>query len=81
MEEPQPDPVVAVVLENLETGLGLAVLFEYGSGVFRLLEKGQIRANGVVGRTHGGARPQQPHDTHNYTGTLHAWFLLDEEQR
>ena len=50
VEQPQPNPVVAVVLENHESWFRFAVVFENFSLVFGLLEEGKVGPNGVLRR-------------------------------
>jgi hypothetical protein len=39
MEQAQPDPVVSVILEDLEAGLAGIVVFKNGPAVFGLLQE------------------------------------------
>src|SRR5262245_53130318 len=45
MEQPQADPVVAMIFEKLESGFGNAIVFEDAAYLFRLGEKRQIGAD------------------------------------
>jgi hypothetical protein len=53
VEQAEADPVVAVVFEDLEAGLGLAGVFEDDALGFGVREEGNVGADGIVV---GGAR-------------------------
>ena len=55
VEQPQADPVVAVVLEDPQPGLRLAVVLEDDAAILGLLQEREVGADGVVGRGHGAA--------------------------
>ena len=50
MKQPQPNPIVTVVAEELEPRLGLPVVFEHGPLRLGLLEEREVSADSVVCR-------------------------------
>ena len=56
VEQAQANPVVAVILEDLQTGLGFIVVLENRAAIFRLLQEGKVRADGIVGSAMQAAR-------------------------
>jgi hypothetical protein len=52
MKQPESDPVVSVILEDLQARLCLPIIFENGSPILGLLEEGKIGAHGVIGGFH-----------------------------
>src|ERR1019366_2506393 len=67
MEEPQTHPVIAVVPEDLQSGLAFASVLELDSFVFHLFQERQIGADRVFIRRCGGAAGTR-HDAPDYHG-------------
>ena len=59
VEEPQPDPVVTVVFENLQRGPGVRAVLKDRAAILGLFEKRQVRADGIIRRVAGTTRQRE----------------------
>src|SRR5215831_3574332 len=76
MKQAQADPVVAMLLENLQTGLCLTILFENGPPVLRLLQEGKVCSNGVLSGFTADGNQHRKCSRHQVMGLEDPWFHL-----
>ena len=58
VKQPQPNPVVTVVAEDLEPRLGLSLVLEHRPLRLGLLQEGEISPDGVVSRFRRAAKQE-----------------------